>query len=138
MSLFKPTRKDVIYQMAMGAMESVMAFISLKNESGKDLDITKQMFHKIFPNDSKSPSIYWLEGKGDEYVIYYPPYSRPYAHSFEDKCKFITCLSGKIYDKNSNLKLFKNDKLTVYPKDNYAPHTMEDSCYLLVKIENCK
>lgn len=134
--MLRPSKRDAIYQAAMSAMQSVMAFISLKNESGKDIKLDKSLFHKIFPNDPSSPSIYWLED--DQYVIYYPPNSKPYSHRFEDKCKFIECLSGKLFDANSDFKMFKGDTLKVTPKDNYAPYTMGESCYLRVCVGNCE
>lgn len=130
-----PEKEDVLYKATMNALNSVASFISLKNESGKDVQVDKEMFHKIFPNDPASPSIYWIDR--DQYMIYYPPFSKPYSHKFETKCKFIECLSGKVYDKNSNKKLFKGDQIKVTPQDNYEPYTTDEPCYLRVCVGSC-
>ena len=102
-SIFKAQKKDLLFETAMSAIDSVNAFLSLKKESGEQIDLSKAVFHKIFPNDPASPSIYWIEK--DQYVIYYPPNSKPYSHSFEDKIKLIECLSGILFDANSGKKL---------------------------------
>lgn len=135
-SLFRPTKKDILFDTAMSAVGSIKAFLTLKNESGEPMDLERAIFHKIYPNDPKSPAIYWLDK--DQYVIYYPENSKPYSHRFEEKCKFIEVLSGKLYDRNNdNFRLFKGDKLKVYPKDNYAPYTKEEPCYIRVCVGDC-
>jgi len=135
LSIFAPQKRDILFETAMSATNSIKSLISLKNESSEGLEIDKQIFHKIFHNDPTSPSIYWLET--NQFVIYYPPNSTPYNHSFDDKCKFIQCMSGIIYDKNSERKLLKGDKIKIYPGDNYSPYTMEKSCYLRVCVGSC-
>lgn len=132
-SIFKAQKKDLLFETAMSAIDSINAFLSLKKESGEQIDLSKAVFHKIFPNDPASPSIYWIEK--DQYVIYYPPNSKPYSHSFEDKIKLIECLSGILFDANSEKKLFKGDRIAVYPGDNYKPYTEGEKCILRVCIK---
>ena len=126
---------QAIYDLAINSTKATASLFKLYKEGSSEIPTDENLFVKIFPNDSESPAIYWISN--EEYIIRYPPHSRPYSHSFDNKCKFITCLSGKVFDKNSDKKLFKNDTLKVHPKDNYAPYTMDDSCYLLVKIGDC-
>ena len=135
-ALFKPSKADILFKTAMGMADSVKALMSLNKESAEGITFENNIFHKVFPNDPNSPAIYWLEDS--QYVIYYPPNSTPYAHSFDEKCKFIEVLSGVIFDANSDMKLFKGERIKVYPKDNYAPYTMEKPCYLRVCVGSCE
>lgn len=132
-SIFKADKRDILFETAMSAIDSIKAFLSLKNETGEQIDLSKAVFHKIFPNDPSSPAIYWIEK--DQYVIYYPPNSKPYSHSFEDKVKLIECLSGILFDANSERKILKGGKLAVYPGDNYKPYTESEQCILRVCIK---
>lgn len=132
-TLFKPSRRDILVETAMAGIDSIRTFLSLKSESGKDVDLSKAIFYKIFPNDPQSPAIYWIDES--QYVIYYPPHSKPYTHSFEDKVKFIECLSGVLYDAKSDKKLFKGDRIAIFPSDNYEPYTESKKCILRICIK---
>jgi len=134
-AIFARDRNQFLFNVAMNASESIKALMSLDRESSIGIEFTRNIFTHVLPNDPKSPSIYWLED--DQYVILYPPYSTPYAHKFTEKCKFIEVLSGVIFDKNSDLKLFKGEKIKISPSDNYMPYTLEKSAYLRVCISEC-
>lgn len=134
LELFKPKR-DVYFDTAMAAANSIKLLLAFKKESFEDYDGTEAIFHKVHQNDPKSPSIYFLDKS--QYVIFYPANSTPYAHSLEDKCKFVEVLSGILYDANSDKKLFKGDKLKVFPTDNFVPHTLDQKCVIRVCVGNC-
>jgi len=134
-TLLKPTKKDVLFQSAIGAANSLKTLISLSNESSEGIDIDSEIFHRVFPNDKKSPAIYWIDK--NQYLIFYPIGSTPYDHSFDDKCKFVEVLSGALFDKKSDQKLFKGDKLKIYPSHNYIPYTIAQPCYLRVCVGSC-
>lgn len=133
-NLVRPKR-DVLYEAAMSAANSMTALLTLRTEGDVKIEMDKSIFHKIFPNDPTSPAIHWIDDS--QYIIYYPANSKPYNHSFKDKCKFVEVLSGVLYDANSELKLFKGDRIKVNPKDNYAPYTDRQECYLRVCIGSC-
>lgn len=134
-NLFRPKRKDVLYDAAMSAANSLATLLTLRSEGEVQLELDKNIFHKIFPNDPASPAIHWIDDS--QYLIFYPVNSKPYNHRFKDKCKFIECLSGVLYDANSERKLFKGDRIKVTPNDMYAPYTTDQECYLRVCIGNC-
>lgn len=136
-NLVKPSKKDTLFDAAMSAANSFATLLTLRSEGDIQIELEKNIFHKIFPNDPASPAIHWIE-KGKQYLIYYPANSRPYDHNYKDKCKFVECLSGVLYDANSDKKLFKGDTLKVEPNSNYAPYTMDNECYLKVCIGNCE
>lgn len=73
----------------------------------------------------------------DEYIIYYPPFSSKYNHSYETKCKYIEVLKGIIYNEKSELKLFKGDKIKISPNQDYTPYTEEKESYLRVCVRSC-
>lgn len=130
------SKSDFVYNAAMSAAQSFASLLTLRTEGEINIDIDKNIFHKIFPNDPKSPAIHWIE-EGKQYIIFYPANSRPYNHNFKDKCKFLEVLRGVLYDANSDAKFFKGDKLKVTPKDMYAPYTESEECYLRVCIGDC-
>ena len=134
-NLFSPTTKDVLYDAAMSAANAFATVLSLHTEGEIQMELDKNVFHKIFPNDPKSPAIHWMSD--NQYLIFYPPHSKPYHHSFESKCKFIEVLSGVIYDANSDIKLFKGDRYKLEPKSKIQPHTLDQECYLRVCIGDC-
>jgi hypothetical protein len=131
----KSKSSQAIYDLAMNSTKATASLFKLYKEGGSDIPTDENLFVKIFPHDPASPAIYWVDDS--QYIIRYPPNSKPYSHSFEDKCKFIECLSGKLFDANSDFKMFKGDKLKVYPKDNYAPYTENEACYLRVCVGSC-
>lgn len=131
------SKSDTMYDAAMSAASAFAALLSLRSEGDVNIGMEKNIFHKIFPSDPNSPAVHWIE-EGKQYIIYYPAKSKPYAHSFKEKCKFIEVLRGVLFDKNSNLKLFKGDKIKVTPNDNYVPYTGNDECYLRVCIGPCE
>lgn len=133
--LGRNSKADTMYQLAMKATQSISNLIKLDSECTKDIEVDKSRFHKIFNNDPKSPSILWFSE--NEYIIYYPPYSTPYEHSYENQCKFVEVLKGIIFDKNSDRKFFKGDKAKVHPSDNYVPYTDSQEAYLRVCVGNC-
>jgi hypothetical protein len=135
-NLIFPKKRDLIYDIAMQSSDGVASLFKLYREGKIDAKINDQAFIKIYPHDPASPAIYWIDD--DQYFIRYPEHSTPYNHKFQEKCKFIECLSGRIYDKNSDTKLFKGDKIKVTPKDNFIPYTMDEPCYLRVCIGNCE
>ena len=135
-NIFAKNKTDVMYEAAMSAANAFASLLTLRSEGDIDIELEKNIFHKIFPNDPNSPAIHWIE-KGKQYIIYYPANAKPYNHNFKEKCKFIEVLRGVIYDKNSEKKLFKGDRIKVDPTDNYAPYTMSEECYLRVCIGDC-
>ena len=120
----------------MESTNAIASLFKLYREGDLDVKIDEHAFIKMFPNEANSPSLYWIDDA--QYIIRYPPHSKPYSHHLKDKCKFIECLSGKLFDAKSNLKLFKGDKLKVSPSDDYQPYTMDETCYLRVCIGNCE
>ena len=136
LNLFFPKKRDIHFEVAMNAIDSIKGLFALKNEEISQENYDSAIFHKIFPKDEGSPYIYFFDK--NEYVIYYPPYSTPYNHKFKDKCKFIEVLSGVVYDKNSERKLLKGDKIKIDPNDNYIPYTLDQKCVLRVCVADCK
>lgn len=132
-AFFAPKR-DVLFEAAIKASNSIKALLSLKEESFDDFDWNEAIFHKVFQNDPNSPSIYFLEK--NQWLVFYPPNSTPYVHRLEDKCKFVEVLSGVLYDRNSSSKWFKGDRMKVYPTDNFIPYTKGEKCVIRVCIGN--
>ena len=130
-----PKKRDFKYELALESSKAITNLFKLYREGETEIPIDENTFVKIFPNDPNSPAIYWMDQK--QYIIRYPAYAKPYSHNFKDKCKFVEVLSGKLFDANSHLKLFKGDTLKITPKDNYAPYTLQDTCYLRVCIGDC-
>jgi len=130
-----PKKRDFKYELAMESTKAITSLFKLYREGDIDINVDEHAFVKIHPNDDSSPSMYWIAK--DQYIIRYPANSTPYNHKFFDKCKFIECLSGKIFDKNSNTKLFKGDQLKVTPEDKFTPYTLDEVCYLRVCIGDC-
>ena len=133
-SIFAPKR-DSLFDAAMVALNATKILISIKKGDFENIDLDDNLFHKVFPRDPQSPSIYFIDKS--QYLIFYPANSTPYAHKYENKCKFIEVLSGKLFDANSDKKFFKGDKLKVEPKDNYAPYTTDEKCVLRVCVREC-
>jgi hypothetical protein len=133
--VFGNSKKDILFNTAMGLIDAIKVRLALRSEGIEVPDLEQNIFHKIYADDPKSPTIYFASEK--EYFIFYPPHSTPYTDKFQDKCKFVEVLSGAIFDANSDLKLFKGDRIKIHPKDNYAPHTLDKNCILRVCIGNC-
>jgi hypothetical protein len=131
-----PRKRDLMYETAMESTKALASLFKLYREGDLSINIQDHAFIKIYPHDEKSPAIYWIDDH--QYLIRYPENSTPYNHKFQDKCKFIECISGRIYDKNSDTKLFRGDRIKVTPKDNFIPYTMDEPCYLRVCIGNCE
>jgi hypothetical protein len=131
-----PQKRDILYETAIESTKALTSLFKLYREGELDIKIDDHAFIKIFPHDPASPAIYWIDD--NQYLIRYPENSTPYSHRFEKKCKYIECISGRIYDKNSNTKLFKGDKIKVTPQDNFIPYTMNEPCYLRVCIGDCE
>lgn len=130
-ALFAPKR-DLYFEVAMQAVNSMKTLLALKGESFDELDWSDAIFHKVYKNDPNSPSVYFIEEK--QWLVFYPPNSTPYIHKLGDKIKFVEILSGVLYDRNSNHKWFKGDKLKVYPTDNFIPHTKGEKCVIRVCV----
>lgn len=136
--LFLPKNKrnrQMLFDAAIDSSNQITNLFKLYKEGDFITALDQTAFTLIYPNDECSPAIYWMSQT--QYIIKYPPHSKPYNHKFEDKCKFIECLSGKLYDKNSNFKLFPGDRIKVTPKDTYSPYTLEETCYIRVCIGDC-
>ena len=134
MAIFRP-KKDILYEAAMSAAKSMKMLLSFKKGNFEEFDGTEAIFHKVYENDPNSPSIYFLDKH--QYVIFYPAHSTPYSHSLDEKCKFVEVLSGVLYDANSDRKIFKGDRLKIYPSDNFVPYTENDKCVIRVCVGNC-
>lgn len=134
-NLIFPKKRNILYETAMESTKAISTLFKLYKEGELDIHIDEHAFIKMFPDDPKSPAMYWIDD--NQYIIRYPANSKPYSHHFKDKCKFIECLSGKLFDANSDFKLFKGDRIKVTPEDNYAPYTMDETCYLRVCIGDC-
>jgi len=136
--LFLPKNKSnrqMLFNTAIESSNQIANLFKLYKEGDFVTALDQNAFTMIFPNEPKSPAIHWIDDS--QYVIRYPPHSKPYDHKFADKCKFIECLSGKIFDKNSNQKLFQGDKIKVTPQDNFIPYTLEETCYLRICVGSC-
>lgn len=137
--LFLPKNKStrqMLFDTAIESSNQIANLFKLYKEGDFATALNQNAFTLIYPHDPQSPAIYWIND--DQYIIKYPSNSTSYNHKFENKCKFIEVLSGKLFDKNSNTKLFQGDKLKVSPSDNYEPFTLDDSCYLRVCIGSCE
>jgi len=133
--LGKKSTSDTMYESAIAATESLMNRIKIRSGSCIELDNEKAKFFKIYDNDPNSPTILWISD--DEYIIYYPPNSTPYISEFDDKCKFVEVLKGVIFDKKSQRKIFKGDKIKISTTDNYEPYTTEKEAYIRVCVADC-
>lgn len=127
--------RQMLFDTAIESSNQISNLFKLYKEGDFATALNQTAFTMIFPHDSKSPAIYWINES--QYIIKYPAHSKPYDHKFIDKCKFIECLSGKIFDKNSNKKLFQGDKIKVTPDDNFVPFTLDDPCYLRICVGDC-
>jgi len=137
--LFLPRNKktrQMLFDTAIESSNQIANLFKLYKEGDFVTALDQNAFTLIFPNEPKSPAIYWVNET--QYIIKYPPHSKPYDHRFDDKCKFIECLSGKIFDKNSNQKLFQGDKIKVSPTDDFTPYTLDDPCYLRICVGSCE
>lgn len=130
-----PRKRDIIYESAIESTNAITSLFKLYKEGDTDIKVDENAFIKMYPGDAKSPAIYWVSDT--QYLIRYPAHSKPYSHKFMDKCKFIECISGKIFDQNSNIKLFKGDKIKVTPNNNFKPYTLDEVCYLRICIGSC-
>lgn len=130
------TARELKFTTAIESSNQIQNLFKLYREGAHKIDLSQTAFTKVFPHDEKSPAIFWIDD--NQMIIRYPEYSKPYIHHFKDKCKYIECLSGIIYDKNDeNFKLFPGDKIVVQPNKNIAPYTMDRVCYLRVCIGTC-
>lgn len=137
MSMVLPDSKarDLKFATAIESSNQIQNLFKLYREGDFDIDLSQTAFTKVYPHDEKSPAIFWIDEK--QMIIRYPKFSSPYNHSFKNKCKFVECLSGVLYDKNSNLKLFPGDKIKVEPNNEIMPYTEDQICYLRVCIGDC-
>lgn len=136
--LFLPKNKatrEMLFKTAIDSSNQIANLFKLYREGDFVTALDQNAFTMIFPNDPKSPAIHWIDDS--QYVIRYPANSKPYNHGFVDKCKFVECLSGKLFDNNSNTKLFQGDKIKVSPGDNFEPYTLNEPCYIRVCIGEC-
>lgn len=130
--LIFPKKRDVLYEAAISATKSISKLIKLTGEGKCTFEVDKNSFHKIFSNDPKSPTIYFLSDT--EYIIYYPPYSSRYSNTFTKEIKNIEVLKGVLFDENSGKKIFKGDKVKILPSDEYTPYTEDQEAYIRVCI----
>lgn len=137
LNLFSDERRQrqILHDVAIASSNQIQNLFKLHKEGNFDINLNQKAFTKVFEHVENSPAIYWIDDK--QFILRYPKNSIPYSDKFKDKCKFVECISGKLYDKNSNTKLFAGDKLKVYPTDNFEPHTRDEVCYLRVVIGDC-
>ena len=134
-AIFKPTKKDALFNAAMSASQSLCNLLKLDPNKESEINHIDRRFRKIYPKDKNSPSVYWMSE--NQYIVYYPINSTPYKHKNEFKCKFVEILRGVLYDKNSDKKFFRENKLIIQPSDNYEPYTTDKECYIQVCISDC-
>jgi hypothetical protein len=127
--------RDLKFDTAIESSNQIQNLFKLYREGDFSIDLSQTAFTKVFPHDEKSPAIFWMTD--NQMIIRYPKFSTPYNHSFKNKCKFVECLSGVIYDKNSNIKLFPGDRLKVEPNNDIEPYTEDSICYLRVVVGDC-
>lgn len=141
--LNRKTPEKELFDAAKFAIEKLSQKFKVKTEKGEEeIAIDSNVWYTIFPGDPFSPKIMGLsENKS---LIYYPKWSTPYSHKLMDKCKFVTIVSGCIYDENSDFKLSSekiNDGkphcLKISPEDNFRPHTKGCECYAFVHVDDC-
>jgi hypothetical protein len=133
-----PRRKKrrILFETAIESSNQIQNLYKLFKEGDFKTDLSQTAFTKVFPHDPNSPAIFWINE--NQLIIRYPPNSTPYNHSFKNKCKFVECLSGIIYDKNNeNFRLFPGDGITVEPNNTLMPYTEKEPCYLRVCIGDC-
>lgn len=128
-------RRKLKFETAIESTNQIQNLYKLFKEGDFKIDLNQTAFTKVFPHEENSPAIFWIDDK--QFVIRYPPHSKPYNHSFKDKCKFVECLSGVLYDRNSNLKLFPGDRVKVEPGNTIEPYTENEVCYLRVCVGPC-
>ena len=107
LSIFARPKESVMYDTAMYALHSIETLINLnKDERTKVVADKKNFFHRMFQNDKNSPSVLWISD--DQYVVFYPAFSKKYNFQPDDKCRFIEVLKGSIFDEKSNKSLSQN------------------------------
>jgi hypothetical protein len=131
----KSKERDIKFYTAIESSNQIQALFKMYREGDFDIDLSQMAFTKIYPHEEKSPAIFWIDQK--QLIIRYPENSIPYFDTFLNKCKFVECLSGILFDKNSNKKLLPGDHLKVSPKDNFIPYTHDSPCYIRVFISDC-
>ncbi len=134
MDLLFPERKarKIKFDLAIKSANQIQNLFKLYREGNFEVTPDQLAFTKVYPHDKNSPAIVWISDT--DLIVFYPAHSTPYNHSFKDKSKLIECLSGKLFDKKSNKKLFQGDKLIVKPDNDFWPYTEEESCFLKVSI----
>jgi hypothetical protein len=134
MEMLFPERKarNIKFDLAISSSNQIQNLYKLFREGNFEIDSNQLAFTKVYPHDKNSPAIFWISDT--ELILFYPPHSTPYNHSFKDKFKNIECLSGKLFDKNSNKKLFAGDNVIVKPNNDFWPYTENESCFLKVSI----
>lgn len=133
---FARSKSDSLYEAALSAANTFKEMVKLNYSPFDPKNLDSPRFQRMIENDKNSPAILWIEP--NEYIVYYPPYSTPYAYDVQDQCKFKEVIKGAIFDKNSDQKLFKGDKLKIYPKDNFVPYTREQEAYARICLSDCK
>lgn len=127
--------RDILFKTAISSANQIQNLFKLYKEGEFPIDHNQTSFTKIYPEDAKSPAIFWIDD--NQFIVRYPEYSTPYNHSLKEKCKFVECLSGVLYDKNSNRKLFAGDSIKIKPNDTFVPYTEDQVCYLRVCLNDC-
>ena len=139
----RSSSEKILYDAAISAMERVGKKIKVLTERGvEEVVLDHHVWHIIVPGDPFSPKIMGITD--DISFIYYPKHSSPYTHKLLDKCKFVTILSGEIFDEVSGRK-FSAEKtndgnpfcIKIKPTDNFRPYTRGHECYVLGHIDNC-
>lgn len=128
-------KRKLLFDTAINSSNEIQNLYKLVKEGDFKIDLSQTAFTKVFPHEENSPAIFWIDDK--QLIIRYPKFSRPYNHYFKDKCKYVECLSGVIYDKNSNFKMFPGDRAVIKPNNTIMPYTEDTTCYLRVCIGNC-
>jgi hypothetical protein len=114
----------------------IESLINLKKEERcKVISDKKNHFHKIFPHSEKSPRVMWISD--DQYIVYYPAFSKKYTYEAESKCRFIEVLQGVIFDERNNKKYTKGERIKLTSSETAIPYTQSVECYLRVSIADC-
>lgn len=127
MSIFRP-KKNTLFDIAMQRVSQ------LKDCIQDGMALEKNNWRKIIQNDPNTPMIMGMGG--NKHLIYYPPNSTPYAHSYADLYKYIEILSGQITDQKTGKVYRTGDRIKLAPGQEVVPYTQNKESYVRVCVSH--
>lgn len=119
---------DILHRFTIDCAD--MALHALRRNLSRDEQKNAPM--QIIPDKENSPMRCPVPNQENQFLIYYPAHSEPYAFQLDGLSKECYILLGTVHEKRSGKVYVPEDHFVIPPEAVYEPYTTDDMALALI------